>query len=397
MKSLRLNSFRLKNFKAVRDSGEVRFTPLTVFIGNNGSGKSSLIEGLKAFRDVSSDDLVEVMQGWHGYENIRYQGVSGRLVATGKTRTKIPKYENPISFEATGRYDYGLFKAKMEMGLGAERYPIISREEIRVGREVEFTRDARGVVRFKGKAPSEFGSVNIQPSIRMDLGVSIIGDIPYLDKILSDWQFVFLDPGAMSEAALRYRSNAGIQLNEDGSNIAEYLLEIRNLDESAFNGIVETLKYVLPYAQDFQPSLVSGLDQMLYVRMKEGKFTVPSWLLSTGTLRLIGIVALLRHPEPPPLIILEELENSLDPRTLNLIVDEIRNALEAGRTQIIATTHSPYLLDLLDLSQIVLVERADGQPPTFIRPDEKSLKEWTQKFSPGQLYTMDLLHTTTQK
>jgi len=152
----------------VRDSGEVCFTPLTVFIGNNGSGKSSLIEGLKAFRDVSSDDLVEVMQGWHGYENIRYQGVSGRLVAPGKTRTKIPKYENPISFEATGRYDYGLFKAKMEVGLGADRYPIISREEIRVGREVEFTRDARGVVRFKGKAPSEFGSVNIQPSIRMD-------------------------------------------------------------------------------------------------------------------------------------------------------------------------------------------------------------------------------------
>jgi predicted ATPase len=208
---------------------------------------------------------------------------------------------------------------------------------------------------------------------------------------------VFLDPGAMSEPALLYSSNVGTQLNEDGSNIAEYLLEIRNLDQSAFNGIVETLKYVLPYAQDFQPSLVSGLDQMLYVRMKEGKFTVPSWLLSTGTLRLIGIIALLRHPEPPPLIILEELENSLDPRTLNLIVDEIRNALEEGRTQIIATTHSPYLLDLLDLSQIVLVERAGGQPPTFIRPDEKSLKEWTQKFSPGQLYTMDLLHTTKQK
>ena len=39
---------RLKNFKAVRDSGEISFTPLTVFIGNNGSGKSSVIE-LQAF------------------------------------------------------------------------------------------------------------------------------------------------------------------------------------------------------------------------------------------------------------------------------------------------------------------------------------------------------------
>ena len=42
-----LNSVRIENFKAVRKSGTVTLTPLTVFIGNNGSGKSSLIEGLE--------------------------------------------------------------------------------------------------------------------------------------------------------------------------------------------------------------------------------------------------------------------------------------------------------------------------------------------------------------
>ncbi|MGH8645485.1 MAG: AAA family ATPase [Gammaproteobacteria bacterium] len=52
MKSLPLKSFRLRNFKAVRDSGTVKFTPLTVFVGNNGSGKSSLIEGLRTFKGV---------------------------------------------------------------------------------------------------------------------------------------------------------------------------------------------------------------------------------------------------------------------------------------------------------------------------------------------------------
>ncbi|MCI0561781.1 MAG: ATP-binding protein [Nitrososphaera sp.] len=132
--------------------------------------------------------------------------------------------------------------------------------------------------------------------------------------------------------------------------------------------------------------------------MKETSFDVPGWLLSTGTLRFIGILALLRHPEPPGLIIIEELENGLDPRTLSLIIDEIRNALEEGKTQIIATTHSPYLLDLLDLSQIVFVERVAGQQPTFIRPvDDESLREWSEKFSPGQLYTMDLLHRRKHK
>src|SRR6185503_6647490 len=103
-----------------------------------------------------------------------------------------------------------------------------------------------------------------------------------------------------------------VQLNKDGSNIAEYLLEIKNNDQSAFEGIVETLRYILPYAQDLQPTLVSGSE--INLEMKEGEFTVRGWLLSTGTLRFVAILALLRHPKPPPLIVIEEIENGLDPR-----------------------------------------------------------------------------------
>jgi predicted ATP-dependent endonuclease of OLD family len=91
------------------------------------------------------------------------------------------------------------------------------------------------------------------------------------------------------------------------------------------------------------------------------------------------------------LIVIEEIENGLDPRTVNLIIEEIRNAVESGRTQLILTTHSPYLLDLLSLSQIVFVERVDERP-TFKRPaDKASLQEWAKKFAPGRLYTMGLL------
>jgi len=41
---LSLSSFCLKNFKAVQDSKTIKFTPLTAFVGNNGSGKSSIVE-----------------------------------------------------------------------------------------------------------------------------------------------------------------------------------------------------------------------------------------------------------------------------------------------------------------------------------------------------------------
>lgn len=392
MKPFRLKSFRLKNFKAVRDSGVIRFTPLTVFIGNNGSGKSSIIEGLKAFQDIAGQDLEEAMKDWHGYENILHQGVPHKLITPRKGGKERECHSNPISFALRGHYTHGLYTAKMEIGLGlGGNEMFISHEEITVGSEVTFMRDARGRVQFEGTIPPEFGSIKAPSDVRMNDGLSIIGEIPYLDKLVSDWQFLYLDPKGMGEPVLQYRTNGSVELNQDGSNLAEYLMDIRNIDQSAFEGIVETLQYVLPYARDLQPTPIEGLDRMLSLQMTEGKFKVPGWLLSTGTLRFVGILALLRHPKPPPLIIIEELENGLDPRTLNLIIDELRNALEAGKTQIIATTHSPYLLDLLDLSQIVLVDREDGHPQ-FTRPEkQESLQEWSRKFSPGQLYTMDLL------
>jgi len=127
--------------------------------------------------------------------------------------------------------------------------------------------------------------------------------------------------------------------------------------------------------------------------MQEGKFELPAWMLSTGTLRVLALLALLRHPDPPPLICVEEIENGLDPRTVHLVVDEIRRATGDGRTQVLLTTHSPYLLDLLDLSDLVLVMRRPGEPPEFRRPsDSESVQRWSQDFAPGKLYTMGNFH-----
>jgi predicted ATPase len=150
------------------------------------------------------------------------------------------------------------------------------------------------------------------------------------------------------------------------------------------------LRFVVPYARDLQTNLSDAIERRAYLEMTEEEFKVPGWLLSTGTLRVVALLACLRHPTPPLLLIVEEIENGLDPRTMHLVVEEIRAAITAKRTQVILTTHSPYLLDLLDLSHIVVVEREEGQP-VFRRPDIEQLAEWSKSFSPGRLYTMGRL------
>jgi predicted ATP-dependent endonuclease of OLD family len=72
------------------------------------------------------------------------------------------------------------------------------------------------------------------------------------------------------------------------------------------------------------------------------------------------------------------------------VIEEIHSFLQDGG-QVVATTHSPFLLNLLDLSQIVVVERGATGAPEFTRPSKKKLKGWAEKFAPGKLYTMGSL------
>lgn len=380
MKAPALRSFRLRNFKAVRDSGTIQFTPLTVFIGNNGSGKSSIIEGLETFQAIVGEGLDKAMQQWRGFEHIWHKGVSHERREVGEIR---PCQTNPITFALRGRTKTDLFKATMQINMepgGNEIF--IQQEQFSIKNQSEFTRNAKGSV--DGKLRERAIHLPTVPD-----GRSMFEE--RLGEFILGWQFVSLIPQVMGSPTPQKRTGGPILLARDGSNIAEYLLSIRKLEQSAFDGIVETLQYILPYARDLQPMLTSELERTVYLQLTEGEFKVPGWLFSTGTLRIVALLSLLRHPKPPPLIVIEEIENGLDPRTIHLLVEEIRNAIESGRTQVILTTHSPYLLDLLDLSHIVLVDRVNGEP-TFTRPaDQDSLQKWAKDFSPGRLYTMNLL------
>lgn len=377
-----LRSIRIKHFKAVCDSGLIRLTPLTAFIGNNGSGKSSITEGLETFQAIVEHGLDTAMQPWRGFEHIWHQGASHKVKESQGER---PSHANPMSFDLTGRIGAGAFSASLHVNAGpAANELFIEHEKVMIKNRLSMQRDSRGKVNLHYK-----NGVRPQSYKNFD-GDSELGKA--LDRLPLEWQFISLDPQSMGPPVPQHRTGGSIRLAKDGSNLADYLLSIRKRDQDAFNGIVETLQHVLPYAKDLQPTLTSELERTVYLQLTEADFKVPGWLLSTGTLRILAFLALFRHPEPAPLIVIEEIENGLDPRTLHLLVEEIRTLVESGRSQVIVTTHSPYLLDLLDLSHIVMVERVNGNP-TFTRPaNQKTLQRWTKDFSPGRLYTMGLLN-----
>ncbi len=394
---LALKSFRLKNFKAVRDSGVVHFTPLTVLIGDNGSGKSSLIEGLQTYQRIVTDGLDEAMKEWRGFEYatnppLEYGGIQSQQIHKA----------NPIEFELSGHVDSSIYKTAKSSNyktvMTVNRTP--SGELICIEKEIVYYKGRKVLERHPDgtiQTMNQKQRMGVSPdrAIISDKGAYYYAevstendkrfDVLRMTEINFDWQFVTLNPWLMGDPRTKQRAGRAVRLDSNGANIAEYLLDIRTFDEDAFEGIIETLQFVLPYAKDLQPRLTSELERAVYLQMSEQDFKVPGWMLSTGTLRVLALLALFRHPNPPPFIIIEEIENGLDPRSVQLIVEEIRRVTESGRSQIILTSHSPYLLDLFDLSHIVLVERRDGTP-TFTRPDKcRELDRWKERFGPGRL------------
>lgn len=389
-KHLPLQSFRLQNFKAVRDSGTVRFGPLTVFIGNNGSGKSSLIEGLETFLDVVLNGLDKAMNRWRGFEHVWNHAGQHEM---RQPRDHRPHHTNPMTFRARLSTEAFRLSVKQDINIGEGGNELFIQQEQVIrqgGRTTErITRDAFGKQTLKSERKPKAVAVPHAPvAPRYGDGQSILKDM--LEHSVERWQFLTLAPERMGDPVSQQRAGGRVRLAKNGANIAEYLNEMRKLDLESFEGLLESLRYVVPFAADLQPTLTSELERTFYLKLKEGDFEVPGWLLSTGTLRIVALLACLRHPEPPPVLVVEEIENGLDPRTLHLVVEEIRAAIAAGTTQVIATTHSPYLLDLLDLSHLVVVERADGQP-RFTRPNESELMAWSKSFAPGRLYTMGRL------
>ncbi len=366
---MRLQSVRVRNFKAIVDSKTIRLGPLTVFIGHNGSGKSSLIEALETYQTIVRYGLDSAMQRWMGIEHARHKSV--------EAKERAGEAVNPIAFNlAIGKSV--LKSTRIEMKVNND--PAANRIFI----SQESSHHANGWC---------IESAMARVVLDSDAGQSILsrarGKHGEIANQIQNWQFLTLQPERMGTPQPQQRTGGAVRLAKDGSNIADFLLDIRRLDQAAFDGIVETMSYVLPYARDLQPSVTSELERKAYLQLTEADFKVPGWMLSTGTLRMLALLALLRHPSPPPLIVVEEVENGLDPRSIHLIVEEIRNAVLSGITQVIVTTHSPYLLDLLTLEHLVLVERDSKGQPRFLRPaDSDNLQRWAADFAPGKLYTM---------
>jgi predicted ATPase len=173
-------------------------------------------------------------------------------------------------------------------------------------------------------------------------------------------------------------------LLEDASNLG---LVLNNLQyRMGTKALVEQLKKFYEPVEEIQPRISSGTVQ-LFLREAGLSQPVPATRLSDGTLRYLCLLTILCHPEPPPLICIEEPELGLHPDILPTIAELLIDASQ--RTQLIVTTHSDTLISALSkVPEAVLVCELDQDGTHLRRLSREPLEEWLDRYALGEVWRM---------
>jgi predicted ATPase len=144
-----------------------------------------------------------------------------------------------------------------------------------------------------------------------------------------------------------------------GENLAAFLNTLKTLEPAQFKGVEKALKTLIPRITsiEVEPNQIGEVE----LRLKEDGVSVPARLLSEGTLRMLGLLAVGGAKEPPTMIAFEEPENGVHPRRIELIGRFLETRSKEGKTQFIVTTHAPKLLDELPNESLFVCSRSGSQ------------------------------------
>jgi predicted ATPase len=333
----RLTKVRLERFKAAFKPGEIALGPFNVIIGRNGSGKSTLLEALQWVDTTLRHDTRRASQ--------RYYGVHDLINLRGDAEPRYFEVALWWCDEQDADWFYGV-KIVDDNGLATVEW-----ERLTSGKDILID-------------TASDGSREVREPDRLALGRH---SPAFLREFWERAVFLRLSPTQLAMGSPAKRLSYEPLLDEEGQMLPALLNE---LDDEQRESLVEAVKEILPGIEGIEVSEASGgrdvrvhyslLERMPY-RGRSGmsQFPIPAWMLSEGTRRLTAILALLHRDPAPSLLCIEEVENGLDPWTVQTMLGHLQQAARRG-IQVVVTTHSPWLLDHVPIDSIVQVRRKDG-------------------------------------
>ncbi len=381
-----IKSLHLKNILSFKDA-KLDLQPLNVLIGANGSGKSNLIDVIGLLQAVPGD-----LAGF-----LRRNGPTGDWVwkgAPADSEVGMPEIHaailDPKKPNVPMEYDLQLDTSDDGVRVIYEGLTDIRPAGDQLKR-VYFSRNAdrSGFVASTGEAhlertggtnqirlnPDAVGSgQSVLNAIRDPLSFSVLSATASRLSTIKSYQSWHVGRDSPVRRPQRTDGDPNF-LSEDFSNLALVVNDLlsRRLEPS----LNSYLKRFYESYESLHPRIFGNTIELI-VNETGTSSALPASRLSDGTIRFIALLAILCHPEPPPLICIEEPEIAMHPDSLGLIAELLRKASE--RTQVIVTTHSPELVGLLppepEAEYVVVCEQDAEKGTCFHRPSYAELREW---------------------
>jgi len=158
------------------------------------------------------------------------------------------------------------------------------------------------------------------------------------------------------------------ELQPDGANLVIVLDRLRDQSLERFDSLNEALGQWIPEFDRILFETPYGGSRAFLLRTRKGHHKIPAAELSHGTLLALAMLTLAYLPDPPSMVCLEDPDRGLHPRLLRDVQDALyrlaypENFGESRKpVQVIATTHSPYFLDLYrdHPEEVVIAEKTD--------------------------------------
>jgi predicted ATPase len=378
-----LNRVALKNFLSFSDV-DVELAELSVLVGPNGAGKTNFLRAFQFIGQMARTDLGPAVMAFGGPENIKFRGGKRR---TGRVSIEFEGVMTKnASAKATDTYKIqfrtnrlprkGDTKGEATGPIFFERTEsfFFKRTKGR-GRRITLEGTELKLDHLSGSEPTSRTSTTKEMAVQKSAsGLSLLRrlgseyeapQVEELARIFEELRVYEVDVESVRQPS---EDENPEQLASDGSNVATYLLWLRDNHPDRYETVESDVRFVLPGFRGFEFTTLGGSDKAIRLDIKEEHLTgsTPLARASFGTIRSIALFTMLQDPNPPRLTCLEEVDHGLHPNALDRLVLRLRQASE--RTQILVATHSPALVNRLSPEELIVFERDESTGATRV-PD----------------------------
>jgi predicted ATPase len=332
-------SFR--NFKALRDVDVTFDSRLTVLVGPNGSGKTSVLSGLDILCHVlTTSPMPGRIFTFPALEDVFSGGPTNDLELDACENVH-DGFQRGIHIRANPTSDYGW--------------------------KVYTQRDADR---------QEYGLDERRP--------------PEASPTFFPAEFLQLVPSHLAAATLT--SQVPPRMDLSGLGLASVLAYLKLYEEERFDEVVTRFKQIVPYVKRVRLDRVAvgekGLGEGLVFDLST-RAGVRASAMSDGTLYVLGLLTAIASPRRAKVLLIDDIDHGLHPKAQMGLVRLLRAILDDHPDlQVIATSHSPYILDRLEPHEVRVTALQDDGSATVARlEDHPEFEKWKDSMSPGEFWS----------